>query len=266
MSLNYLIKVTAALIMLAATSALAAPYSAIVVEPSSGKVLHAENHDMRLHPAGLTKLMTLYTAFSAIKNGEVTLDDLALVSKNAALEAPVKLGLRDSQKIKLRYLIRAIGIQGANDASTALGEYIAGSEDAFAKRMQVYSDELGLTRSTWRNQHGRTASQHLSTARDIASLLIALKRDFPDYYNLFRRQTEDAGMRQVKNSASRLLIAIPGITGAKYGYTRAAGFSAAVSVKRRGREIVVVVFGARSTASLLARVEQLTDLGFKKIN
>ena len=261
-----MIKVAAAVIMLAATSALAAPYSAIVVEPSSGKVLHAENHDMRLHPAGLTKLMTLYTAFSAIKNGEVTLDDLALVSKNAALEAPVKLGLRDSQKIKLRYLIRAIGIQGANDASTALGEYIAGSEDAFAKRMQVYSDELGLTRSTWRNQHGRTASQHLSTARDIASLLIALKRDFPDYYNLFRRQTEDAGMRQVKNSASRLLIAIPGITGAKYGYTRAAGFCAAASVKRHGREIVVVVFGARSTASLLARVEQLTDLGFKKIN
>jgi len=266
MSLNYLIKVTAALIMLAATSAIAAPYAAIVIEPSSGNVLHAENHDVRLHPAGLTKLMTLYTAFSAIKNGEVTLDDLVLVSKNAAFEPPVKLGLREGQKIKLRYLIRAIGIQGANDASTALGEYIAGSEDAFAKRMQVYSDELGLTRSTWRNQHGRTASQHLSTARDIASLFIALKRDFPDYFNLFRRKSEDASMRQVKNSASRLLIAIPGITGAKYGYTRAAGFNAAVSVKRRGREVIVVVFGARSTVSLVHRIERLTDLGFKKVN
>ena len=73
-------------------------------------------------------------------------------------------------------------------------------------------------------------------------------------------------MRQVKNSASRLLIAIPGITGAKYGYTRAAGFSAVVSVKRRGREVIVVVFGARSTASLVARVERLTDLGFTNIN
>jgi len=131
--------------------------------------------------------------------------------------------------------------------------------------MQLYSDELGLTGSTWRNQHGRTASQHLSTARDIASLFIALNRDFPDYYNLFRRKFEDAGMRQVKNSASQLLIAIPGITGAKYGYTRAAGFNAVVSVKRRGREIVVVVFGARSTASLVVRVERLTDFGFKKI-
>ena len=132
--------------------------------------------------------------------------------------------------------------------------------------MQVYSDELGLTRSTWRNQHGRTASQHLSTARDIASLFIALKRDFPDYFNLFRRKSEDASMRQVKNSASRLLIAIPGITGAKYGYTRAAGFNAAVSVKRRGREVIVVVFGARSTVSLVRRIERLTDLGFKKVN
>ena len=263
MSLNNLIKVAAAFIMLTATSALAAPYAAIVVESSSGKVLHAENHDMRLHPAGLTKLMTLYTAFSAIENGEVRLDDHVLVSKNAAFEPPVKLGLREGQKIKLRYLIRAIGIKGANDASTALGEYIAGSEDAFAKRMQVYSDELGLTKSTWRNQHGRTASQHLSTARDIAYLFISLKRDFPDYYNLFRRLSEDAGIRQVKNSASQLLTAIPGITGAKYGYTRAAGFSAAVSVKRRGREVVVVVFGARSTASLVARVEQLVDLVFK---
>ena len=213
MSLNNLIKVAAALIMLAATSAFAAPHAAIVVEPSSGNVLHAENHDMRLHPAGLTKLMTLYTAFSAIKNGEVRLDDSVLISKNAAFEPPVKLGLREGQKIKLRYLIRAIGIQGANDASTALGAHIAGSEDAFAKRMQVYSDELGLTKSNWRNQHGRTASQHLSTARDIASLLIALKLDFPDYYNLFRRLSEDAGLRQVKHSASRLLIAISGITG-----------------------------------------------------
>ena len=266
MSLNKLIKTVAALIMLVSTNALAAPYAAIVVEPSSGKVLHAENHDLRLHPAGLTKLMTLYTAFSAVKNGEVALDDHVLVSKNAAFEPPVKLGLRDGQKIKLRYLIRAIGIQGANDASTALGEHIAGSEDAFSKRMQVYSDELGLKKSTWRNQHGRTASQHLTTARDIASLFIALQRDFPDYYNLFRRQSEDAGLRQVRNSASRLLIAIKGITGAKYGYTRAAGFNAVVSVKRRGREIVVVVFGARSTASLVHRIERLTDLGFKKVN
>ena len=254
------------IIALATSSVSAAPYAAFVAEYRSGNVLHAVNQDTLLHPAGLTKLMTLYTAFSAIENGEVSLEDLVLVSKNAAFEAPVKLGLRDGQKIKLRYLIRAIGIQGANDASTALGEHIAGSEDAFAKRMQVYSDELGLTASTWRNQHGRTASQHRSTAREIASLFIALQRDFPDYYNLFRRLSEDAGMRQVKNSASRLLIAIPGITGAKYGYTRAAGFNAVVSVKRQGREIVVVVFGARSTASLVARVKELSDLGFKKID
>jgi len=100
--------------------------------------LHAENQDTRLHPAGLTKLMTLCAAFSAIENGEVNLDDPALVSQKAALEPPVRLGLRKQQKIKLRYLLRAIGIQGANDASTALAEHIAGSEEAYAKRMQVY--------------------------------------------------------------------------------------------------------------------------------
>jgi len=121
MLINQIIKAIAALLMLITTSVSAAPYATIVVDAKTGEVLHSEEADTRLHPAGLTKLMTLYTAFSAIKNGEVSLDDHVLVSKNAAFEPPVKLGLRDGQKIKLRYLIRAIGIQGANDASTALG-------------------------------------------------------------------------------------------------------------------------------------------------
>ena len=246
------------------TIVIAAPYSAIVIDAKTGEILHAENQDTRLHPAGLTKLMTLYATFSAIENGEVNLDDPALVSQKAALEPPVRLGLRKQQKIKLRYLLRAIGIQGANDASTALAEHIAGSEEAYAKRMQVYSDELGLTRSTWRNQHGLTQSQHLSTARDIALLLITIERDFPDYFNLFSRRSEDAGMRQVTNSSRRILNGISGATGAKYGYTRAAGFNAATMVERRGKKIVVVVFGARSSASLVARTAQLVDLSFNK--
>ena len=247
-----------------ATILIAAPYSAIVLDAKTGEMLHAENQDTRLHPAGLTKLMTLYTAFSAIENGEVSLDDPVLVSQKAALEPPVKLGLRKQQKIKLRYLLRAIGIQGANDASTALAEHIAGSEEAYAKRMQVYSDELGLTRSTWRNQHGLTQSQHLSTARDIALLLIALERDFPDYFNLFSRRSEDAGIRQVANSSRRILNGISGATGAKYGYTRAAGFNAATMVERRGNKIVVVIFGARSSASLVVMAARLADMSFNK--
>ena len=247
-----------------ATIVIAAPYSAIVLDAKTGEMLHAENQDTRLHPAGLTKLMTLYAAFSAIENGEVSLDDPVLVSQKAALEPSVKLGLRKQQKIKLRYLLRAIGIQGANDASTALAEHIAGSEEAYAKRMQVYSDEIGLTRSSWRNQHGLTQSQHLSTARDIALLFIALERDFPDYFNLFSRRSEDAGIRQVANSSRRILNGISGAIGAKYGYTRAAGFNVATMVERRGKKIVVVIFGARSSASLVAMTARLADMSFKK--
>ncbi len=121
------------------------------MDARNGQVLHSENADTRLHPASLTKMMTLYIAFQAVENGEISLDTLVRISKNAAAEPPSKLGLRAGQKIKLRYLIRAAAIKSANDAATALGEAIEGSEAAFARRMNRTAKELGMTRTTFKN-------------------------------------------------------------------------------------------------------------------
>ncbi|MDG1432040.1 MAG: serine hydrolase, partial [Paracoccaceae bacterium] len=107
----------------------------MVMDARSGEVLHSRNADTRLHPASLTKMMTLYVVFEAVENGEIDLDDYVRISRNAAAEPPSKLGLLSGQKIKLRYLIRAAAVKSANDAATALGEAISGSEAAFARRM-----------------------------------------------------------------------------------------------------------------------------------
>ena len=253
------------LALLCATTIFAAPYAAIVINADTGEVLHEENADTRLHPAGLTKLMTLYVAFDAIESGLVGLDEIIRISKKAEVEPPAKLGLRSGQRIKLRYLLRAAAVKGANDASTAIAEGIDGSEAAFARRMNGYSQELGLTRSSWKNAHGLTEKGHLTTARDIANLFAAHQRDFPDYFNLFSRITTNAGLRDVVNSARRLLVNLRGTEGAKYGYTRAAGFNTAAVVRHRDMGIVVVVFGARSTATLNKQVAMLADKAFSEL-
>lgn len=260
-----LIKYTSALCMFMVSSLIAAPYAAIVIDIDTGDILHEENADSRLHPAGLTKLMSLYVAFDAIEAGLVSLDDKVRISKKVEEEPPAKLGLRSGQQIKIRYLLRAAAVQGANDASTAIAESVYGSEKAFARRMNRFSKELGLTRSHWKNAHGLTQKGHLSTARDIATLFVAHQKNYPTHFKLFSRSKTDAGLREVANSSRYLLSNLKGIEGAKYGYTRASGFNSAALVKRGNDNIVIVVFGARSTATLNKRVAELADAGFLKL-
>ena len=189
-------------------------YSAVVIDANTRDILFSENEGKRLHPAGLTKLMTLYVAFKAIEDGEIGLDDKVIVSNHAASEIPAKLGLRGGQKVRLRYLLRAAAVQGSNDAATAIGEHLEGSEAAFARRMNRTAKALGMTRSTFRNAHGLTETDHLSTAQDIATLLLALNDDFPDYFNLFSRITASAGVKTVRHSGRRLLSGDNRILGA----------------------------------------------------
>ena len=144
------------LLVIVPLSAMAAPYAAYVIDARTGKVLHARNSDTRLHPASLTKMMTLYIAFEAIKRGEISLDTKVTISSKAASEPPSKLGLRPGQKIALRYLIRGAAVKSANDAATAIGEAISGSEAKFARRMNRTAAALGMTRTTFKNMHGLT--------------------------------------------------------------------------------------------------------------
>ena len=245
-------------------SALAAPYAAYVIDARSGKVLHSENADARLHPASLTKMMTLYIAFEAIEHGEIGLDDNVIITRHAANEQPSKLGLKPGQRIKLRYLIRAAAVKSANDAATAIGEAIEGSEAAFAQRMNRTAQALGMSRTTFRNAHGLTAEGHLSTAHDMTILGRHLFYDYPGYYNLFSRITADAGVGKVSHTNRKLLRDYAGADGIKTGYTRAAGFNLTASAERGGERIIATVFGGQSTATRNARVAALLDLGFKQ--
>ena len=145
-------------------------YAAMVMDARSGEILHSENANKRLHPASLTKMMTLYVVFQAVENGEISLDKKVKISRHAASEPPSKLGLRPGQKVRLRYLIRAAAVKSANDAATALGEAIEGSEAAFARRMNRTAKAMGMNRTTFKNAHGLTESGHLSTARDMTIL------------------------------------------------------------------------------------------------
>ncbi len=252
------------LAILVPISAMAAPYAAMVMDARNGEVIHSENADTRLHPASLTKMMTLYVVFEAVQNGEISMDTKVQISRKAASEPPSKLGLRAGSTIQLRYLVRAAAIKSGNDAATALAEAISGSEAAFARRMNRTAKALGMSRTTFKNAHGLTESGHLSTAWDMTILGRHVLYDYPQYYNLFSRRSTDAGIKAVSNTNRRFLDAYRGADGIKTGYTRAAGFNLVASAERGSERIIVTVFGGNSTASRNAQVAKLMDLGFNK--
>lgn len=257
MNLTSFFAVLMCLIFASARAGLTAPYAAIVIDAKTNNILQEHNSDLVLHPAGLTKLITLYVTLDAIHNGEIKLTDKVKISENAASEPQVKLGLTTGSQIDVKYLLRAAAVLGANDAATALAESISGSEDAFVRQLKVKSLELGLTSSSWKNAHGLTEIGHFSTAKDISLLVMAHKRDFPEYFNMFSRSTTDAGIANVVSSSRRILSTIEGVEAARFGHTRAAGYNAAVYVTRGNRSLVVVVFGATSTRGLLDKLDAL---------
>ena len=254
------------LVFFLATSASASKYAATVINAKTGEILFSDAPDKRLHPAGLTKLMTLYVVFEAVENSEVDLDEKVLVSRRAASEPPVKMGLNYNQNVRLRYLIRAAGVHGSNDASTALAESIEGSEAAFARRMNRTAKAMGMNLTSFKNAHGITESGHLSSTSDMALLMKALHDDFPDYFNLFGRRSTNIGIKDAKHSGRKLLSSDDRILGAKTGYTRAAGYNGLTYSVSGSKKIITVVFGGRSKTTRNAQIKRLNDLGFSKAN
>lgn len=242
----------------------AAPYAAFVMDARTGETLYSDNADTRLHPASLTKMMTLYIAFEEIERGNLSLDTMVTVSKNAAAQPPSRLGLKAGQKIQLRYLIRAAAVKSANDAAAAIGDHIAGSQDKFAARMTRTAKALGMQKTTFKNANGLTAKGHLSTAHDMSILGRNLFYDFPQYYNIFSRRSTDAGMATVQNTNRKFLDSYKGADGIKTGYTGPAGFNLTASAERGGVRIIATVFGGTSTPHRNAKMTELLDLGFRK--
>lgn len=242
----------------------AAPFAAIVMDGRTGEVLYEKNSNARLHPASLTKMMTLYIAFQEIEAGRLSLDTMVTVSKYAAAQPPSRLGLKPGQRISMRHLIRAAAIKSANDAASAIGDHISGDAATFAKRMTRTARQLGMNNTTFKNANGLTAEGHLSTAYDMNILGRHLFYDFPQYYHIFSRRTADAGIATVTNTNSRFLDSYEGADGIKTGFTNPAGFNLTASARRGNKHIIATVFGGTSSANRNAKMAELMDIGFGK--
>lgn len=265
MSLRHLLLLMfAALFLCNALPASAARYAALIIEPQTGKVLHAVDPDVRTPPASLTKMMSLYMLFEALDSGKVTLDQSLPVSRKAQRRAPSRLGLKRGQTITVRDIIGALVTKSANDAATVLAEGLAGTEAEFARRMTTKAHALGMTRTVFRNASGLPDRYQRSTARDLSVLAIALARDYPQYYHHFSTEFFRYKGRRFRNH-NRLLARYSGTDGIKTGYIRAAGYNLAVSVERNGRRLIGVVLGGKSAKWRDRRMSQLLTKAFKSL-
>ncbi|WP_062231491.1 D-alanyl-D-alanine carboxypeptidase family protein [Aureimonas sp. N4] len=233
--------------------------SAIVVDADSGKVLFSDDPDGLRHPASLSKLLTLYLLFEAIEAKRVTLDTDLVVSTHAASRPPSKLGLRPGSTIKVRDAMYALAVKSANDVATVVAENLAdGSEEAFARRMNMTARQIGMRRSNFVTPSGLPDDLQISTARDMAVLALQIRKRFPGFVPLFSTESFDyAGRHYV--STNKLLGRVPGVDGMKTGFVNSSGFNLVASARRNGRGVIVVVIGGQTGRARDMRVEQLID-------
>jgi D-alanyl-D-alanine carboxypeptidase len=236
-------------ILVASSPSLAADKQAsFVVDGNTGAVLHAQQADEPRYPASLTKMMTLYMAFEEIKAGRMSEDTMLTISATAAAMAPSKLGLKAGERISLGNAMKAVVTKSANDMACAIAEAISGSEAEFARRMTRRARAIGMTATTFRNASGLPDPQQLTTARDMTTLGLRLRDDFPDRYAIFQTRTFSYGGKTYRNH-NTLMNGFGGMDGIKTGYTRASGFNLVSSVQRDGKYIVGAVFGGVSAGA-----------------
>lgn len=231
-------------------------YAGIVVDAKTGNVLYSENADTLHYPASLTKMMTLYLTFEALESGRIKIDSQVPFSAHAAAQAPTKLNVRAGGAVTVEQAILSMVTLSANDSAMALGEYLGGSEENFARLMNNKAHALGMTRTTYRNPNGLPNTAQMTTARDQARLGMALREHFPQYYGYFSTHSFQFGNRVIGNH-NRLLGSVRGVDGIKTGYTRAAGFNLVTSAQVDGRSIVGVVLGGVSTPARDSQMRKL---------
>lgn len=247
-----------------APQAKAAKYAAIVIEETTGQVLFARNADKARYPASLTKIMTLYLLFEELESGRVSMSTRMPVSRVAASRSPSKLYLRKGQSISVKDAIFALITKSANDVATVVAEQLSGTEREFGKRMTRKARALGMTRTTFRNASGLPNRQQRSTARDMARLAIAIRRDFPQYFELFST-TSFRWKGQRFNNHNKLLTKYSGTDGIKTGYINASGFNLVATVERAGVRLIGVVFGGRTGRTRDAHMVEILDKSFKRV-
>ena len=238
--------------------------STFVMDAGSGAVLQQTNPDLQRYPASLTKLMTLYLAFDALRQNHISLDQSVPVSAHAASMEPSKLDLVPGTYLTVEQAILGLVTKSANDAACALGELLAGGdEQQFAQMMTQKARSLGMTNTTFRNASGLPDEQQVSTARDFATLTRHLIQDFPEQYHYFAVPAFVFHGREVMNHDPMLQI-YPGADGLKTGYTADAGRNLVTSAVRGNVRLIGVVLGASSNPQRSAVMTALLDQGFQQ--
>ena len=235
--------------------------SYIVLDHDSGRVLAALEPDSRQEPASLTKLMTAYGVFHALKEGRIKLTDMVTISEKAWKMEGSKMFVEVGKQVSVENLLQGMIVQSGNDATVALAEFVGGTEDTFVQMMNTYAKQLGMSGSHFTNTAGMPDPEHYVTARDVAVLASALIHEFPEYYKWYsQREFTWNGITQQNRNG--LLWRDPTVDGVKTGHTESAGYCLVTSAKRDGMRLVSAVLG---TASMRAREdasEALLGYGF----
>ncbi len=230
----------------------------LVIDCESGGILHAENARSRIYPASLTKIMTLYIAFDEIDSGKLSMNRKLSVSKNAEKMLPCKLGLKAGETISVYHAVMALIVRSANDAAVVLAENIAGSEEAFAKKMNKKAKELGMKDTVFKNSSGWHHAHQTTTPLDLAKLAIDLKNRHYKFYHLFSATNFTFRGQKIKGH-NKITENYPYADGLKTGYTGPAGYNLVTTASRNGKDIVAVVTGSPSSASRDAKMVKLLD-------
>jgi len=239
-------------------------YAAVVVDADTGQVLFQNNAGNTRFPASLTKMMTLYLTFDAIKHGKFTLDDTLAVSEKAASQPQTNIALNAGDRLPVRAAIESLVVRSANDSAMVLAEALGGTEWNFALMMTQKAHELGMKDTVFRNPSGLPDNKQRTTAYDMARMGIALKRDFPEYYPFFS-QTNFTYNGVEYPGHNRVMERYSGADGIKTGYTRASGFNLVTSAKRAGHNLVAVVMGGKSANIRDNQMINLLDRTFAKL-
>lgn len=251
------------LIMFTAGAAFGAQYrAALVADMNTGQVLYKENADEPNYPASLTKIMTVYLTFDALEHGRLHLDDYLIVSNFATQAEPVKLGLSAGSKIRVEDAIKALTVMSANDVARVLAENLkGGKEGSFADLMTRVASEIGLKQTNFENSSGLPNDDHLSTARDIALLSMAVYKHFPQYWKYFGIKTWTYNGKTYTNG-NRLLGTYPGCDGMKTGYTNKSRYSLVATAERNGEHLMAVILGAQNKDVRASVATNLLNQGF----
>ncbi|MBN9673211.1 D-alanyl-D-alanine carboxypeptidase [Labrenzia aggregata] len=236
----------------------------ILVDAGSGAVLEEKNATKTWYPASLTKLMTAYVTFKAIREGRATLNSAVVQSKNSASEPPSKMGFKIGTRFTVDTALKIILIKSANDVAVALGEAIGGTEANFIAMMNAEAKRLGMSSTRFVNPHGLPDNRQVTTARDMAVLAMALRRDFPESRDYYNHPGIRFGKKTLRSANREFLLRVPGANGMKTGYICNSGYNVAASVTRRGRTLIGVVLGAGSGLERTAFARQMFDEGFRK--